>query len=93
LIKTFGSKPGLLLKAAALMGGTPKEGLGDEAALFRVLPNIEILTVIHLGDDEFEPDGQVLFDRSVREALSIEDVAWLGSAVVYRLMGLARQVG
>ena len=93
LVKTFGFKPGLLLKAAPKLGGVPKDGLGDEGAIFRVLPNIDILTVIHLGDDEFEPDGQVLFDKSVSHALSIEDVAWLGSALVYRLMGAARQVG
>ena len=92
LAKTFGQKPGLLPKAAALMGGAPQPGLGDEAAVFRVLPNLEVLTVIHLGDEEFEPDGQVLFDKSVSHAFSIEDVAWLGSAVVYRLMALARQV-
>ena len=50
LAKTFGQKPGLLPKAAALMGGAPQPGLGDEAAVFRVLPNLEVLTVIHLGD-------------------------------------------
>ncbi|MDR2456113.1 MAG: DUF3786 domain-containing protein [Deltaproteobacteria bacterium] len=92
LIKTFGHKPGLLLKAAEKLGGAPREGLGDEGAIFRVLPNIDVLTVIHHGDEEFDPDGQVLFDKSVSHAVSIEDVAWLGSAVVYRLMGLARQV-
>ncbi|MDR1657017.1 MAG: DUF3786 domain-containing protein [Deltaproteobacteria bacterium] len=91
LIKTFGQTPGLLTKAAELLGGTKKEGLGDEAALFRVLPNIELLTMIHLGDEEFEPDGQVLFDKSIDRAVSIEDAAWLGSAVVYRLMALTRK--
>lgn len=92
LTSTFGQKPGLLSKAAAALGGTIREGVGDEAAIFRVLPNIDIVTVIHLGDEEFEPDGQVLFDRSVSQALTIEDVSWLGSALVYRLMGVARKL-
>lgn len=93
LLKTFGHKPGLMTKAAAKLGGEPRDGFGDEAAIFRVLPNLDVLTVIHQGDDEFEPDGNVLFDKSISHAVTIEDVAWLGSAVVYRLMGLARQVG
>jgi hypothetical protein len=93
LTKTFGKNPGALLRAAAGLGGSPRADLGDEAAIFRVLPLIDVLTVIHLGDEEFEPEGQVLFDRSVTHALSVEDAAWLGSAVVYRLMGLARQAG
>jgi hypothetical protein len=92
LVKTFGKNPGLLAKASEALGGRPRGGLGDEAVIFRVLPNIEILTMIHLGDEEFEPDGQVLFDKSVTQALSIEDVAWLGSALVYRLMGEARKL-
>jgi hypothetical protein len=91
LVKTFGRAPGSLAKAAAALGGALVPALGDEAASFRVLPNIDVLAVIHLGDEEFEPDGQVLFDRSVSQAMSVEDVAWLGSALVYRLMARARQ--
>jgi hypothetical protein len=92
LIGTFGRKAGLLTKAAQAFGGLIKEGLGDEAAIFRVFPNMDILTMIHLGDEEFEADGQVLFDKSVGLGLSIEDVSWLGSTLVYRLMGAAKKL-
>jgi hypothetical protein len=92
LTGTFGHKPGLLTKVAGSLGGQPKEGFGDESFVFRVLPNIDIVTIIHHGDDEFQPEGQVLFDKSISEAMSIEDVAWLGSALVYRLMALARRI-
>jgi hypothetical protein len=93
LISAFGQKPGLLTKVAASLAGSPRTDLGDEAAIFRVLPNLEVAAIIHLGDDEFPPDGQVLFDRSICQALSIEDIAWIGSAVVYRLMAAVRKVG
>jgi hypothetical protein len=89
LIKAFGRSPGLLSKAAALMGGRPAEGLAGEACAFRVLPCLDLLAMIHLGDEEFEPDGQVLFDKSVIHCLGVEDASWLGSALAYRLMGLA----
>jgi hypothetical protein len=91
LIGTFGNKPGLLTKTTAALGGQPKADMGDEASVFRVLPNIDVVAVIHRGDDEFPPEGQVLFDGSITGALSIEDVAWVGSALVYRLMAAARK--
>jgi hypothetical protein len=90
LIATFGHKPGLFTAAAQALGGEVKKGFGDEAALFQVFPNMEILVLIHLGDEEFDPDGQVLFDKSVSLGLNIEDAAWLGSALVYRLMAVAK---
>ncbi|MDR1608412.1 MAG: DUF3786 domain-containing protein [Deltaproteobacteria bacterium] len=90
LAQVFGHKPGLFSKAAPLLGGLARPEMGDEAAIFRVLPHIDILLLLRHGDEEFEPDGQVLFDKTVAQYLNIEDVAWLGSAVVYRLMGLAR---
>ncbi|MDR1872712.1 MAG: DUF3786 domain-containing protein [Deltaproteobacteria bacterium] len=90
LTQVFGHKPGLFTKAAPLMGGELKSGLGDEAAVFRVLPHLDILLLIHHGDEEFDPDGQVLFDKNIVHYLNIEDVAWLGSALVYRLMGLTK---
>jgi hypothetical protein len=90
LAQTFGTKPGLLTKAGALLGGEIKNGFGDEALLFRILPRIDIMLIIHLEDEEFEADGQVLFDSSVSGTISVEDASWLGSALVYRIMGLAR---
>jgi hypothetical protein len=90
LAKVFGAAPGLLLKASKVMGGSPKTGLGDEAALFRVFPHIEILVQIYYGDDEFDPSGQVIFDQVIGKYLSNEDISWLGSSLVYRLMGAAR---
>jgi hypothetical protein len=90
LTKTFGATPGLLTKAALKLNGTPQKGFGDESAVFRVLPHLDILTLIHYSDDEFEADGQVLFDKTIGQYLHIEDISWLGSTLVYRLMGLAR---
>ena len=90
LAKTFGRTPGLLTRAVAALGGEPAPGLGDEAGRFRVLPHLDLAVLIHLGDEEFESSGQVLFDPVISSYLSNEDMAWLGSALVYRLMSAAR---
>lgn len=92
LAKVFGHSHGLLTRAVAAMGGEPAPGYGDEAGRFRVLPEIDLIVMLYHGDDEFEPAGQVLFDRVVGSCLSNEDISWLGSALVYRLMGVARNL-
>lgn len=90
LAKTFGNTEGLLGKAAPAFKGRKLDGYGDEAYAFQVLPHLEIATIVHWGDEEFESRGQVLFDKVIANYLHIEDIAWLGSALVYRLMGAAR---
>ena len=90
LAKVFGKAPGLLTRAVEAMGGESVSGYGDEAGRFRVLPNIDIIVMIHLADEEFESEGKVLFDRNIGSYFSNEDISWLGSALVYRLMGVAR---
>ncbi len=90
LAKVFGDKPGLLTRAVQALGGEAVPGRGDESGKFRVLPNIDILLILHHADEEFESAGQVLFDKNIGSYFSNEDISWLGSALVYRLMGAAR---
>jgi hypothetical protein len=92
LAKVFGASPGLLTRAIEAMGGELLTGRGDEAGKFRVLPNIDICLILHHADDEFESAGQVLFDKNIGSYFSNEDISWLGSALVYRLMGVARSL-
>jgi hypothetical protein len=92
LAKAFGQTPGLLTRATAALGGEAVPGFGDEAGRFRVLPNIDLLAAVHLADEEFESAGLVLFDRVVGACLTSEDISWLGSALVYRLMGAAKNL-
>ncbi len=90
LAKVFGRTPGLLTRAVTALGGELMAGHGDEAGRFRVLPHLDIIVQIHLADEEFASEGKVLFDRVIGSYLSNEDISWLGSALVYRLMGAAR---
>lgn len=89
LAKAFGREPDLFKRAALALGGQPVNDYGDWGAEFRPLPLIPIILCGYLGDEEFEASGQVLFDKNIQHVLSIEDVSWLGSTLVYRLLGLA----
>ncbi|MEW6261523.1 MAG: DUF3786 domain-containing protein [Thermodesulfobacteriota bacterium] len=88
-LSVFGGRPDLLPRLAPLLGGESLPGHGDAAARFQPLPRVPVTIVVWGGDEEFEPAGKILFDRSIHHYLSTEDVAWLSGMIVYRLMRLA----
>jgi hypothetical protein len=88
LLKTFGDDLDLYLKVAVSLGGEPLP-LGDAAARFWAFPLVPVTHVLWGGDEEFPPDGNILFDETIPQYLSTEDIAALSGASVYRLMGAA----
>jgi hypothetical protein len=91
-LKTFGNKPDLYQKVAPMIGGQVVQGLGDVAFDFRVFPRIVVRIVLWKGDEEFPPEANILFDRSIKSYLPVEDIAYLSGGVVYRMMGIARSL-
>jgi hypothetical protein len=90
LVQNFGHNPEQLLElATASFGATPFEQ-GDCSMVVTVLPLVPVALVLWRGDEEFPPEGSILFDRSVSKFLSAEDVAWLAGMVVYPLIGMAK---
>ncbi|MEW6185754.1 MAG: DUF3786 domain-containing protein [Thermodesulfobacteriota bacterium] len=92
LVQTFGPDPQRLIKIGKTLGGT--EGTeGDASLYFQVFPRIPIGLILWAGDEEFPPDGNLLFDAGIARYLSAEDVAVLSGMVVYPLIGLAQKKG
>lgn len=88
LVGVFGSRPDKLVQSAAALGGR-EERFGDVAVSVPVLPKIPIAFVLWLGDEEFPPSGNVLFDASAPRHLPTEDYAWLPGLVLGRMKKLA----
>jgi hypothetical protein len=57
--------------------------LGIKIFLF---PRVPITLVLWFADAEFPPDLQILFDASITEFLSTEDIAVLGQEVMIRMI-------
>lgn len=90
MLRSFGDRPELLVKLAEeAFGATPLDQ-GDVSVVISPLPLVRLALIIWRGDDEFPPDGNILFDRNILKLLSAEDMAWLSGMVVYPLMGMAR---
>jgi hypothetical protein len=90
LVQTFGEKPGLLEKVAKESFQAVPADQGDVSVVVQALPLVPVELIIWTGDDEFPPSGNILFDRSIIEMISAEDMAWLSGMVVYPLMGMAK---
>lgn len=89
MVKGFGSKPKLLLKIAKEVYGATPLDQGDVAVAIQALPLIPVALVLWKGDDEFPPEGTILFDRTVSKLLSAEDIAWLAGMIIYPMLGMA----
>ncbi len=91
LIKCFGQAPEMLEKAGESIG-RGGELPGDTALKVTALPRVPIVLSLWKGDSEFPPEGNVYFDTSVPFYLPTEDIAYLAGAVVYSLIGVARNM-
>jgi len=90
LINGFGDQPERLREIAAMAYDAKPFDHGDQSVLIQAFPRVPLALIIWKGDDEFPPDGNILFDRSVSNILSAEDVAWLSGMVVYPLVGMLK---
>jgi hypothetical protein len=91
MVMTFGERPELLLKVAKELYSAVPFDQGDVSVVVQALPLVPIALILWKGDEEFPPEGNVLFDRSIIGILSAEDIAWLSGMVVYPMIGRAKQ--
>jgi hypothetical protein len=92
LTREFGSDPMLLTTAAAALRATPLADSGDVAFQIEALPSISVKVVFWKGDDEFPASATILYDASVTERLSTEDVVVLAETLVGELIQRAREL-
>jgi hypothetical protein len=72
-------------KAARSLAGEALE-FGDSSFLFRVLPRVWLAAILHIGDDEFPAEANVLFEATASHYLPTEDLAVLGGMLTSRLL-------
>ena len=90
LINTFGDQPDTLPQLAKELFGANASSLGDISVLIQAFPKIPVTLVIWRGDEEFSSDGTILFDSSIQNILSAEDISELTSMIVYPLIAKAK---
>jgi hypothetical protein len=85
LAQVYGADARGFAAAAELLGGE-KLTFGDASYSFRVLPRLLMAVILHLGDEEFGPAVNVVFDAAAGHYLPAEDLAILGGILASRLI-------
>ena len=85
MVQAFGNQPELLVElATAALGARPFDR-GDFSVVVRALPMVPVALILWKGDEEFLPEGNIVFDANIPHILSADDIAWLAGMIVYPL--------
>ena len=85
LVQAYGTDVKGFAAAAQALGGE-RIAFGDAAFRFRLLPRLIMAAILHLGDEEFAPSANVVFDAAAGHYLPTEDLAVLGGMLAARLI-------
>ena len=92
LIDYFGQEPRRLLDIAGILGGY-KADYGDVAVTINAFHQVPITLVLWQGDEEFPPEGNILFDSTISDYLNTEDITVLCEIIAWRLVKLLKAGG
>ena len=84
LAKVFGNKIEAFANAAYAVGGN-SQPIGDAAYQFQALPQVPVVVICWLGDEDFPTSYRVLFDKSIDHHLPTDACAILGSMLTAKL--------
>ncbi|MFC2059893.1 DUF3786 domain-containing protein [Chloroflexota bacterium] len=90
ILKYFGEEPQRLVMAAEKLGGNSVD-YGDVAVTISAFKRVPITIALWRGDDEFAPEGNVLFDAAISDYLSTEDTTVLCEMITWKLINYLRE--
>jgi len=88
----FGNEPELLLKTAEILGGS-KVDYGDVAVTINAFSRVPVTFVLWQGDAEFAPEGSIMFDSTISDYLTNDDIHTLCENIAWRLVRLLKTGG
>jgi len=84
VIKKFGGNPqGLLAVLERFPGKVSRQA--DAAIILEVFEKVPVLIQLWKGDEEFAPEANVLFDKSITKIFCTEDIVVLAEFIVHQL--------
>jgi len=90
MLSAFGFARDPFLEAGLSLGGQ-REEYGDASFTVRAFPRVPITFILWEGDPDFPPDLKVLFDRSVKSYLPLEDIVVVSKMAATRIIKEARK--
>ena len=91
ILDHFSKEPRLLVEAAEKLGGS-KADYGDASVTINAFSHVPITLVLWRGDEEFAPEGNILFDSSIPDYLSTEDINVLCEIIAWKLVKFSASI-
>lgn len=88
LVGTFGKKIDMFAHVMEELGAE-KVNMADAAYKFEFVNNFYVTFALWEGDDEFPPQGQILFDANASTMFTAEDLAVVGDVSIGKITGMA----
>ena len=90
LVTHFGGEPRKLWDIAPALGGC-KADYGDVAVTINGFDRVPVTLVLWQGDAEFDPEGSILFDGTISDYLTTEDINVLCETIAWRLVRILKE--
>jgi len=85
LVNHFGNEPHRLLDITRILGGHEVD-YGDVAVTINAFSRVPITLVLWKGDEEFAPEGNIMFDSTISDYLATEDINVLCETIAWKLV-------
>ncbi len=87
----FGFNTHAFREAGDALGGVP-EDFGHASFTLSILPRLPVTFILWEGDYEFPPSARILYDRSVPDYLTLEDITVVTRLAVSRIIKAANRL-
>jgi hypothetical protein len=91
LLGQFGQESHQLVDAAAKLGGYKVE-YGDVAITIDAFRYVPLTLIFWRGDEEFDPSASIIFDATISDYLSTEDIAVLCQTMTWKLIRYSKEI-
>jgi hypothetical protein len=92
VITNFKDTPEKLFEVAGALGGRQSD-YGDTAVTIDAFPYVPLTIVLWRGDNEFPPDGNIMFDSTIADYLPTEDITIVCEKIAWTLVRLLKTGG
>lgn len=92
LLDYFGKEPHLLVDTARKLGGYQAD-YGDVAVTLNAFSRVPVTLVLWKGDKEFAPEGNIMFDSTISDYFTTDDINVLCETIAWRLVKLLKAGG
>lgn len=85
LVENFGKDPARLIEIGKDFGGVSSD-LGDVSVIIPAFSRVPVTIALWKGDEEFPPEGSVLFDANIQDYLTTEDVTVVSEVITWKMV-------